>query len=53
MSEEKKIVVPEPLLKVDDLCKFFRISRNAVLTAVNHVTFHINKGETVGLVGES
>ena len=22
MSEEKKIVVPEPLLKVDDLCKF-------------------------------
>lgn len=26
MSEEKKIVVPEPLLKVDDLCKFFRIS---------------------------
>ena len=53
MSEEKKIVVPEPLVKVDDLCKFFRISRNAVLKAVNHVTFNINKGETVGLVGES
>lgn len=53
MSEEKKIVTPEPLVKVDDLCKFFQISRSATLKAVNHVTFNVNKGETVGLVGES
>lgn len=53
MSEEKKIVTPEPLVKVDDLCKFFQISRKATLKAVNHVSFNVNKGETVGLVGES
>lgn len=53
MSEEKKFVTPEPLVQVDDLCKFFQLSRKATLKAVNHVTFDVNKGETVGLVGES
>ncbi|MCJ7837200.1 ATP-binding cassette domain-containing protein [Cuneatibacter sp. NSJ-177] len=53
MSEEKKVVTPEPLIQADDLCKFFQLSRKATLKAVNHVTFNVNKGETVGLVGES
>lgn len=50
---ENKILTPEPLVKVDDLCMFFPISRHQVLKAVNHVSFEIRKGETVGLVGES
>ena len=53
MSEEKNITAPEPLVKADDLCKFFHLSRKATLKAVNHVNFEIRKGETVGMVGES
>ncbi|MGN0292918.1 MAG: ABC transporter ATP-binding protein [Lachnospiraceae bacterium] len=53
MQENNQILPTEPLVRVDDLCKFFRISRNQTLKAVNHVSFHINKGETVGMVGES
>lgn len=50
---ENKILTPEPLVKVEDLCMFFHVSRHQVLKAVNHVSFNIQKGETVGLVGES
>ena len=50
MSVEK---LNTPLMEVDQLCKFFHISRGMTLKAVNNVTFHVNKGETVGLVGES
>ena len=54
MSEEIKTVeTGEPLLVVDDLCKFFNVGRKKKLKAVNHVSFQVNKGETVGLVGES
>lgn len=53
MQENNKILTPEPLVRVDDLCKFFRISRTQTLKAVNHVSFEINRGETVGMVGES
>ena len=48
-----------PLLDVQDLCTFFPI-RTGILgrvtghtKAVNGVNFHINEGETLGLVGES
>jgi peptide/nickel transport system ATP-binding protein len=43
----------EKLLQVKDLKKHFTVGRGQVLEAVNDVTFHVNKGETFGLVGES
>ena len=43
----------ETLLEVKNLCKYFSAGRNRTLKAVDNVSFHINKGETLGLVGES
>ncbi len=42
----------ERLLQVDDLQVRF-LTRRGVVQAVRDVTFHIDRGETVGLVGES
>ncbi|MDM8148175.1 ABC transporter ATP-binding protein [Priestia megaterium] len=41
------------LLEVKQLSKYFSITNNQVLKAVDGVSFHISKGETFGLVGES
>jgi oligopeptide/dipeptide ABC transporter ATP-binding protein len=41
------------LLQVRDLCKAFSLSKQASLQAVDHVSFDIYPGESVGLVGES
>lgn len=49
MSNNEK----QPLVQVKDVCKYFHVGKNADLKAVDHVSFEINKGETVGLVGES
>lgn len=43
----------QPLVQVKKLCKYFQVSRNATLKAVDDVSFNIYKGETVSLVGES
>ncbi len=47
----------EPLIQVRDLCKYFDINVGAFqskpLKAVDGVSFDINRGETLGLVGES
>ncbi len=50
----------EPLLCVRDLCKFFPIRSQGLMRrqigavrAVNHVSFELAAGETLGIVGES
>ncbi len=55
---EKKIETAEaPLIEVKDLKQYFNISmgvfKSKPLKAVDGVSFYINKGETLGLVGES
>ncbi len=53
MSENKN----QPLLEVKDLKEYFNVSvgilKSKPLKAVDGVSFSINKGETLGLVGES
>ena len=41
------------LLEVENLKKYFYISKNQILKAVDDVSFSIEKGRTLGLVGES
>ncbi len=43
----------EVLIEVKNLKKYFNVGKNATLKAVDDVSFHIYKGETLGLVGES
>ncbi|MDQ8734099.1 oligopeptide/dipeptide ABC transporter ATP-binding protein [Paenibacillus sp. LHD-38] len=42
-----------PLIEINHLRKFFNLGGGATLQAVNDITFSIQKGETVGVVGES
>ncbi len=50
MSE---IMNDEVLLRVEDLCQYFKIGPGHELKAVDNVNFDIKKGEVFGLVGES
>ncbi len=43
----------EVLLKVENLCQYFKIGPGRELKAVDNVNFDIKKGEVFGLVGES
>lgn len=43
----------EKIIEVKDLCRYFNAGKNATLKAVDGVSFSINRGETLGLVGES
>jgi len=47
MSENKT------LIEVKNLKKYFKVGRNAVLKAVDDISFELKRGETFGLVGES
>ncbi len=43
----------EPILKVSDLTKTFEDRRKEKFCAVDHVSFQVMKGQTLGIVGES
>ncbi len=43
----------EVLLRVENLCQYFKLGRGRVTRAVDNVSFDIKKGEVFGLVGES
>ena len=43
----------EVLFSVQHLKKYFHVGKNAILHAVDDVSFEIYKGETLGMVGES
>ena len=43
----------DTLLEVYNLKKYFTLGRKEILHAVDDVSFTINRGETVGIVGES
>lgn len=43
----------KPFIQVEGLVKYFQIAKGSFVHAVDGVSFHIQKGETVGLVGES
>lgn len=41
-----------PMLEVKDLCKYFKTKRG-LIQAVDHVSFTVEQGHTLGIVGES
>jgi len=66
MTQEQQVdtgsaqLAPERLLQVENLVKHFPISKGiffrkqvGAVQAVSDISFHINRGETLGLVGES
>ncbi|MCY6356403.1 ABC transporter ATP-binding protein [Clostridium sp. ZS2-4] len=49
----KNRVKDEAFIEVKNLKKYFKVGKNAILKAVDDVSFSIKRGETLGLVGES
>ena len=42
-----------PLLEVNNLSVFFNTPQQQIFTAVDDISFTLNKGEILGIVGES
>lgn len=42
-----------PIIQVKELEQEFNVSKDFTINAVNNISFHINKGEIFGLVGET
>lgn len=53
MVEENNRASQNVLVEVNHLKKYFNVGKNAVLKAVDDVSFVIKEGETLGMVGES
>jgi oligopeptide transport system ATP-binding protein len=51
-EENSMPVADEPIMQIEDLTTRFHL-RRGTLTAVDHVSLRIHRGETFGLVGES
>ena len=43
----------ETVLKTENLTKFFSVREKEIFTVVDHVSFQLKKGETLGIIGES
>ncbi len=50
---EKDLSNARTILEVKNLKKYFKVGKNALLKAVDDISFAIKEGETLGLVGES
>ena len=60
MNADKDIIrSPKPMIEVEGIKKYFEISKGIIkrkkqyIKAVDDISLKINKGEIVGLVGES
>src|SRR5690625_2414244 len=59
MIRKEWVPMAKPLLKVEGLKKYFPIKQGLLgrnvgeVKAVNDISFHVNEGETLGIVGES
>lgn len=53
MSEQNNATLGQPLLNVDSLSVQYKLPGRGVLTAVNDVSFTLDKQRVLGLVGES
>lgn len=43
----------EVLVKLEDICKYFKLDKKRTLKALDHIDLEIYKGEILGVVGES
>ena len=49
----REVKAGEPLLRAEHLKKHFKVKKKGMLHAVDDVSFQVNEGETLGIVGES
>lgn len=48
-----KIAMSDIIMSIENLTKKFPVSGGKFLTACDNISFHVRKGETIGIVGES
>ncbi|MCL2478183.1 MAG: ABC transporter ATP-binding protein [Treponema sp.] len=53
MANTEEAALGEVILSIEDLARYFVLTKKQVLKAVDGVSFSIHRGETFGVVGES